>query len=357
MDKIFHHIRNAPDARTPGDIVFRSPSVATPQVHRFLPATAGFLYVHTVPGHLAAEKFRWRLVSTPDPALFVQGTDLPTSSGLPWAVPFPAVTCRERYLPLRACLVGEGILRGQDMTRWAKLRVDARAQVVYRSGPPLLVNFAACSALKFRVAEGVGLHYVRLSKFAAAKRDGGLDPLLGRSACPVHSKTELCVGAAQLALEHQPDSAAFALRILRVLRPIIPNPSVPPCLRLCGVRAHTRPPVEGGLLMHWIGSLDCPRLRLLHVHKPAYRALRFLMPDEDKIALECELGLDNETSAMDSMKGCTQLWVIPTAIHVSRGLCIMRIDDIEQREDCNSDLAKWTIQGQLWTLYPTSRAP
>ncbi|KAF6747460.1 hypothetical protein DFP72DRAFT_1075335 [Ephemerocybe angulata] len=56
----------------------------------FPPKTKGFLYFHkpNLNPHIASGAIRFRLVPTPDPKLFNQGTDLITErTGLPWEMP------------------------------------------------------------------------------------------------------------------------------------------------------------------------------------------------------------------------------------------------------------------------------
>jgi hypothetical protein len=138
----------------------------------FPPGTAGFLYAHTVPNHPAAGAVRLRLVPAPDAARFAKGADLLMPNGLPWAIPFPALVGKNKHAALLACLLREGIIRAEDVARWAGLRVNGRTQIVHGAGVPFFVDFAACLTLRLHVACGSSLEIIQLQNFASAEYKG-----------------------------------------------------------------------------------------------------------------------------------------------------------------------------------------
>jgi hypothetical protein len=100
------------------------------------------------------------------------------------------------------------------------------------------------------------------------------------------------LGAAHLAFEYQPSHHAFALRVLRIVSRITPNPLPPrPQGKLGEMRAHALRPTPGALIMRWVGDRDAPQPHLFHVRKPAHHSLRFLLSPAERGALERELGL------------------------------------------------------------------
>jgi hypothetical protein len=152
------------------------------------------------------------------------------------------------------------------------------------------------------VAHGADVRRVHLRGFASMQVDkrhvafwsGASRP----PARPPRRVADRGTGAAQLALEYQPNEGAFALRVLRILTPILPNPAMP--ARAPGRRGpapYMLPPTEGSLLMRWQGAADDPRPHLFDVRKRPHHPLRFLMPEDERVALERELGLDSTAPA------------------------------------------------------------
>jgi hypothetical protein len=107
---------------------------------RFPEDATGFLYAHTVPGHLSAGQIRLRCVPTADPGAFANGYDLPLVTGLPWAVPFFALASAA-VAPLRACLLEEAFVTPDDLEHWARGNANGRLAVVHAGGEPFFYDF------------------------------------------------------------------------------------------------------------------------------------------------------------------------------------------------------------------------
>jgi hypothetical protein len=80
--------------------------------------------------------------------------------------------------------------------------------------------------------------------------------------------------------------------VLRIVRPVAPNPAVPPRTAAGPARCHMLAPAEGELLMRWRGAADAPRPFVLSPRTHMHRALALLVPDGERGALDEEDGVD-----------------------------------------------------------------